>query len=65
MLEFFLPFLASVLITLLLRQMDKSNLNLRKLKNFMERGQKELQEIARTKKEELKEYQTNYQNLDS
>ena len=63
MLEFFLPFLASVLITLLLRQMDKSNLNLRKLKNFMERGQKELQEIARTKKEELKDATTRFDML--
>ena len=63
MLELLLPFLASVLITLLLRQMDKSNLNLRKLKNFMERGQKELQEIARTKKEELKDARTRFDML--
>jgi chromosome segregation ATPase len=63
MLELLLPFLASVLITLLLRQMDKSNLNLRKLKNFMERGQKELQEIASAKKEELKDATTRFDML--
>lgn len=63
MLEFLWPFLASVAVTLLLRQMDKSNLNLRKLKNFMERGKKELQEITREKKEELKDATTRFDML--
>lgn len=55
MLELSLPFLASVVVTILLRRMDKSNVNLRKLKTLIERGQKELVEIAQRKKEELQD----------
>jgi len=55
MLELSIPFLASVVITILLRRLDKSNINLRKLKTLIERGQKELIDIALQKKEELKD----------
>ncbi|MDH4198810.1 MAG: hypothetical protein OEV66_00365 [Spirochaetia bacterium] len=58
MLELSIPFLASVIITILLRRLDKSSINLRKLKTLIERGQKELVDIALQKKEELKDAST-------
>ncbi len=61
--ELAIPFVASVFITLILRRLDKSNLNMRKLKNLIERGQKELLELTLQKKEELQDATTQFDLL--
>ena len=60
MLELAIPLAASVLITILLRRLDRSNVNMRKLKTIIERGQKELSEITLRKKEELNDATTQF-----
>jgi len=55
MIELIYPFLGSVIITILLRRLDKSNLNLKKLKTIIEKGQKEILELTIEKKEELRD----------
>ena len=55
MLELLFPFLGSVFITLLLRRLDKSNVNMKKIKNLIERGERDLSDIVLRKKEELKD----------
>ncbi len=59
----FLPFIASLLVILLLRRFDRKNINLRKFKNVIERGEKELSEVVIQKKEELKDNTTKFNLL--
>ena len=62
MLEFLWPFLASVAVTLLLRQMDKSNLNLENLKTLWSAAKKNSGNY-KEKKEELKDATTRFDML--
>ncbi|MBS0619613.1 MAG: hypothetical protein JSR44_15620 [Spirochaetes bacterium] len=55
MLEYALPVAASVFLTLFLRRLDKSNVNLKKVKAIAERAERELAELTLKKKEELKD----------
>ncbi|MBL8034008.1 MAG: hypothetical protein JNJ69_09920 [Leptospiraceae bacterium] len=55
MLEYALPVAASVFFTLFLRRLDKSNVNLKKIKAIAERAERELAELTLKKKEELKD----------
>ncbi|HRP69215.1 MAG TPA: hypothetical protein PLY93_06765 [Turneriella sp.] len=55
MLEYALPVAAAVLVTLFLRRLDKSNVNLKKIKAIAERAERELAELTLKKKEELKD----------
>lgn len=54
-LELFIPFLASVGITILLRRMDKSNYKLSQIKRYTGKLQEELQEIALEKIQSVKD----------
>lgn len=55
MLEYALPVAASVFFTLFLRRLDKSNVNLKKIKAIAERAERELGDLTLKKKEELKD----------
>ncbi len=55
MLEYALPVAASVFFTLFLRRLDKSNVNLKKIKAIAERAERELSDLTLKKKEELKD----------
>ena len=56
--ELTLPFVGSLLFVWLLRRLDKSNINLKKFKGILERGEKQLDEIALQRQEELKDATT-------
>ncbi len=53
MVEMLIPFAGAVFVTLLLRRLDKSNVNLRKLRTLIDRGISDMEEISARKKEEL------------
>ncbi len=63
MLELAIPFFGSVAISLLLRRLDKNNVNLRRLKTIVERGQRELEDTARLRVEELRDATTRFDML--
>ncbi len=63
MLELAIPFLGSLAVFFLFRRLDSANVNLRKLKNIMEKGQRDIQEITQKKKEELKDATTRFDLL--
>ena len=56
--ELGLPFLGSLAVIWLLRRLDKSNINLKKFKGILERGEKQLNHIVLQKTEELKDTTT-------
>ncbi len=53
--ELSVPFLGSLIVIWLLRRLDKSNINLKKFKGILERGEKQLNDIVLQKTEELKD----------
>ncbi len=63
MLEYALPVAASVFFTLFLRRLDKSNVNLKKIKAIAERAERELAELTLKKKEELKDATVRFDSL--
>jgi DNA repair exonuclease SbcCD ATPase subunit len=63
MLEYALPVAASVFFTLFLRRLDKSNVNLKKIKAIAERAERELAELTLKKKEELKDATIRFDSL--
>ena len=63
MLEYALPVAASVFFTLFLRRLDKSNVNLKKIKAIAERAERELAEMTLKKKEELKDATVRFDSL--
>ncbi len=63
MLEYALPIAASVFVILLLRRLDRSNVNLKKIKGVAERAEKELAELTLVKKEELKDATIRFDSL--
>ncbi|MBN8221461.1 MAG: hypothetical protein J0L53_11095 [Spirochaetes bacterium] len=63
MLEYALPVAASVFFTLFLRRLDKSNVNLKKVKAIAERAERELADLTLKKKEELKDATIRFDSL--
>ncbi len=63
MLEYALPVAASLFFTLFLRRLDKSNVNLKKIKAIAERAERELAELTLKKKEELKDATVRFDSL--
>lgn len=63
MLEYALPVAASVFFTLFLRRLDKSNVNLKKIKAIAERAERELGDLTLKKKEELKDATIRFDSL--
>jgi len=63
MVEYALPVAASVFFTLFLRRLDKSNVNLKKVKAIAERAERELAELTLKKKEELKDATIRFDSL--
>ena len=61
--ELILPFLGSVFVTWLLRRLDKSNINLKKIKGILESGEKRLHNIVLEKTENLKDATTDFDIL--
>ena len=60
MLELLMPFAASVVVTLLLRRLDRNNAHVNKIRKVVERGQKEMNELTRAKREELLDATTQF-----
>ena len=61
--ELTLPFLGSVFLYWLLRRLDRSNINFKKLRSILERGEKQLNDIALKKSEQLKDSTTEFDIL--
>ena len=61
--ELTLPFLGSVFVYWLLRRLDKSNINLKKFRSILERGEKQLDNIVLKKSEQLKDSTTEFDIL--
>ena len=61
--ELGLPFLGSLIVIWLLRRLDKSNINLKKFKGILERGEKQLSDVVLHKTEELKDATTEFEIL--
>ena len=61
--ELILPFLGSVFVFLLLRRLDKHNINLKKIKGMLDAGERRLHNIVLKKTEDLKDATTEFDIL--
>ena len=61
--ELTFPFLGSVFIYWLLRRLDRNNINLKKFRSILERGEKQLNDIVLKKSEQLKDSTTEFDIL--